>query len=63
LVRDLIQEGGGCLNHRSPHGETQPLPPANWPDLICNTANIRPHKEKDFGAKCVLWKTEKWGQN
>jgi hypothetical protein len=29
LVRDLIQEGGGCLNHRSPHGETQPLPPAN----------------------------------
>jgi hypothetical protein len=29
FVRDLIQEGGGCLDHRPPHGANQLLPPVN----------------------------------
>jgi hypothetical protein len=33
FVRDLIKEGGGCLDHRPPHGEDKLLPPVNLQDL------------------------------
>jgi hypothetical protein len=41
LVRDLIQERGGCLNHRPPHGEDQLLPPVNLPECSMKSKETR----------------------
>jgi hypothetical protein len=52
LVRDLIQEGGGCLDHRPSHGADQVLPPVNRHDLTFDTMNTGPQKEDEFAAMC-----------
>jgi hypothetical protein len=52
LVRDLIQEGGGCLDHRPPHGANQLLPQVNQHDLTFDTMNTGSQKEDDFAVAC-----------
>jgi hypothetical protein len=54
LVRDLIQEGGGCLNHRPSYVADQLFPLSNRQDLTFGTVNTGPQMEDEFTATCVL---------
>jgi hypothetical protein len=59
LVRVVIQDGVGYLDHRPPHREDQPLPLASWLDLTYNKWGLAPRR-KMSSAACVFCKKQTW---